>query len=277
MIKKIITDSGMDMNEQLLNSEVIEIAPFNLEIDNELFIDTPELDKAEYLKKMEASKSTPKSAAPSPQYFYDCFKNCDEAFAVTISAKLSGSYNSAISAKNMIIDDFKDKLIHIFDSKSATAGQTLMVLKLQELVLSDLDFHSIVEKMNEFINNTKTYFFLQNFDNLVKTGRTNQYIAGIAKLLNISIIGAAVEGEIQLLDKVRGQKKALAKLSELVTESGVNFSERILSISHVDAFETAMQLKNLISETVKFKDVIIQDTSGLCTNYASRSGLVIAF
>ncbi len=277
MIRKIATDSGSDLNEDIMKSDIIGIAPFSMEIDGETFVDTYDLDRKAYLSKVEASSSTPKTAAPSPQYFFDIFKEADEAFAVTISSKLSGSYNSAISAKNMIMDEFKNKAIHIFDSKTATAGETLITLKLQELVKTDLDFNTIIEKMNEFIDNTKTYFFIQNFDNLVKTGRTNQYIAGIAKLLSISIIGSAVDGEIQLEEKVRGQKKAVEKLCKMVTESGVNFSERVLSISHVDSFETAQQLKNIIKQTVNFKDIIIQDTSGLCSNYASKNGIVIAF
>ncbi len=277
MNRKIIVDSGTDANNQLLNNNLIAFAPFNLEIDGEHFIDTLDLDKEAYLKKMEASKTTPKTAAPSPEYFYNVFKEVDEAFAITISGKLSGSYNSAMSAKNMVLDDFKDKLVHIFDSKTASAGETLIALKLSEFIESGLDFDTIVEKTTHFIDNMKTYFFLQNFDNLVKTGRTNQYIATIAKLLNIAIIGTATEGEIELLEKVRGQKKAIAKLAKIVSDSKVDFSEKILSISHVDSLETATELKKLVESAVNFKDIIIQETSGLCTNYAARSGLVIAF
>ncbi len=277
MNRKIIADSGTDVNDRILNSDLIDFAPFNLEIDGEHFIDTLDLDKEAYLKKVEASKKTPSTAAPSPEYFYNVFKEVDEAFAVTISAKLSGSYNSAMSAKNMVLEDFKEKAVHIFDSKSASAGETLITLKLKEFIESGLEFDAIVEKTTHFIDNMKTYFFLQNFDNLVKTGRTNQYIATIAKLLNISIIGTANDGEIELVEKVRGQKKAIAKLSKLVTDSKVDFSEKTLSISHVDALETAQELKALVENAVNFKDIVIQETSGLCTNYASRSGLVIAF
>ncbi len=277
MIRKIITDTATDLNSELLDSNLIKFAPFNLEIDGEHFIDTKDIDKTYYLDKMEASPNTPMTAAPSPQYYYEIFKEADEAFAVTLTSKLSGSHNSAMTAKQMISEDFENKKIHVFDTKSASAGQTLIVYKLKELIENGLDFDTIVEKLEEFIDNTKTYFFLQSFDNLVKTGRTNQYIASIAKLLNISIIGTADDGIIKLEQKVRGQKKALAKLVETVVNSDVDFTDRVLSISYVNGIETALELKNAILEKVKFKDVIIQETSGLCTNYAARFGIILAF
>lgn len=277
MRRKIITDSSCDLNTELLKSDLITIAPFNLEVDGELFIDTLNLNKVDYLKKVETFKGTPKTSAPSPQYFYEVFKENEEAFAVTISSKLSGAYNSAISAKHMIMDDFSDKKIHIFDTKSASAGTTLIVHKLKELLEKDLDFDTIVSQLNQFIDNTKTYFYLQNFDNLVKTGRTNAYIASIAKLLNISIIGKACDGQIELLDKVRGKKKSLQKLAKTIYETECNFSEKVLSISHVESLDIAIELKELVLEKANFKDVIIQETSGLCTNYAARYGIVVSF
>lgn len=277
MHKIIVTDSGTDLNDNLIKSDIVNFVPFNLEVDGVTFVDTISLDKNSYLQKVEASKETPKTSAPSPQYYHDIFKNYEESFVVTITSKLSGSYNSAIAAMNMITEEFQDKKIHIFDSKTATAGQTLIVYKLKELVESGLKFEDIVEKLNEFIDSTKTYYFLQNFDNLVKTGRTNQYVASIAKLLNISIIGSADNGLIKLEHKIRGKSKAIAKLADMVTMSNIDFTDRVLSISHVDAIETALELKNSILEKCKFKDVIIQDTSGLCTNYAARNGIIIAF
>ncbi len=277
MKRKIITDSGSDLNSTLLNSEDIHIAPFNLQIDNEIFIDNIDLSKELYMQKMSSSKSTPMSSAPSPEYYYDIFKEADEAFAVTISAKKSGSFNSAISAKNMVHDDFQNKSIHIFDSKTASAGQTLITYKLKEFADSGLDFDAVVQKTNEFIDEMKTFFYIQDFDNLVKTGRTNAYIASIAKLLNVAIIGTANDGDIELIEKIRGQKKSIAKLTNFVREANIDFTNRTLSISHVDSPEAANELKLSILEFAPFKEVIIQETSCLCANYASSSGLVIAF
>ncbi len=277
MIRKIITDSASDLNKEILDCEFIELAPFNLEIDGEHYIDTPDIDKMAYLDKMEKSPNTPMTAAPSPQYYYEIFKEANEAFAVTITSKLSGSYNSAMSAKNMIEEEFKDKKIHIFDTKTACAGQTLIVYKLKELIDNGFDFETIIEKLNHFIDNTKTYYYMQSFDNLVKTGRTNAYMASIAKLLNISIIGTTEDGLIKLEQKIRGQKKAIAKLVDIVVTSEIDFTDRVLSISYVDGIESALELKNAILEKVKFKDVIIQETSCLCTNYAARFGLIVAF
>lgn len=277
MIKKIITDTGCDLNKELLDNENVERAPFVLELGDRIIVDTLDLDTKKYLSDMENFKGVPKSAAPSPEYYYDIFKSAEQSFAVTLSSKLSGSYNSAISAKNMIVDEMKDKLVHIFDSKTACAGQTLIVLKLNELLENGLDFDVIVEKMNEFIEQTKTYFIIQNFDNLVKAGRVKPYVASIAKLLSITAIGTATDGEVDICDKVRGQKKAFLKLSEIVSNSEIDFSERILSITHVEAPEVAEEFKKLIVSKVNFKDIVIQEASGLCTNYGQRGGIIIAY
>lgn len=277
MIRKIITDSGCDLNKELIDNENIDRAPFILELGDTIVTDSLELDAKQYLIDMENYKGVPKSAAPSPQYFYDTFKEAQESFAVTISSKLSGSYNSAISAKNMILDEFKDKAIHIFDSKTACAGQTLVVMKLNELVEKGLDFDSIVTNINEFIEQMKTLFIIKNFDNFAKSGRVSPYIAGLAKLLSITAVCNAKDGEIDITDKARGYKNAFNKLCNIVTNSEIDFSERVLSITHVEAPELALEFKDAVSKKVSFKEIVIQEASGLCTNYAARGGIVIAY
>lgn len=277
MIRKIITDSSCDLNKELLENENIDRAPFILELGDKTFTDEPSLDTKKYLDEMENFKGVPITAAPSPEYYYNTFKEADEAFAVSVSAKLSGSYNSAISAKNMILDEFSDKSIHVFDSQCASAGVTLTVIKLNELVEQGLDFDTIISEMTKFIEQRKTFFIIRSYDNLVKTGRVNPYIAGLAKLLSITVIGTEIDGEIELFDKVRGSKKAFTKLVNIVTNSDINFSERTLSISHVNDLESALEFKKLVSEKVNFKNIVIQETSGLCSNYTQRAGIVVSF
>ncbi len=274
---RIVVDTGVDLNKELMESDIVSRVPFFLEIEDEVFVDDNSLNKELYLEKMEGSKKAPKSAAPSPHSYLEALKLSDKNFILTISGKLSGSYNSAMAAKNNLLSEYKDHIVHIVDSKTACAGETLIALKLKELIEANVPFEEITEKITGFVDNVKTIFILESFENLVKSGRMNAAIAKIAQLLSIVPICKADDGEIALLEKVRGYKSAFNRLVKIVAEDNVDFTEKILSITHVKCEERAVKLKEEILKVANFKAVVIQEASGLCSNYAERGGIVISY
>lgn len=277
MDNNLIVDSCTDFSDDRLFREDMERVPFIITVDDEEIIDK-DLDTNVLISKMKASTSKIGTACPSPNDYLTAFKEIGQSFVVTISSKLSASYNSAVVAKDIFEDENPDCKIHVFDSESAAAGESMVALKVKQLVDIKLPFDQIIEKTNQYIANLKTYFILNSLDNLAKNGRISQTKAFIGNILNITpIMGDNGSGEIELKAQVKGKNKAMEKLIEMVGEANINFKNTTLGITHVDAFEKAEALKNELQKRYNFKDIIIFKSGGLSTVYADDGGIVLAF
>lgn len=275
---KLIGDSCFDLNDELKKVTNLSIAPLKIDVDGKELIDDESLDQKELLRLMKKSDKAPRTSCPSPNEYMEKFEGIEDVFVVTLSSQLSGSYNSAILAKDMYLEKSKDKFIHVFDSFSASVAQTLIGLKVLELSKLDYKRHQIVEKVDDYIKDMKTIFLLESLDNLIKAGRINKFVAKIATAFSIKpIMGAADDGNICLVQKARGSKKALRKLVDVIGEQGEKLEEKIIGIAHCNCFEKAEKLKEEIMKRYNFKDIIIVETAGISTVYANDGGIVIAF
>ena len=275
----IIVDSACDYkNEMVTSGMLLEYAPLCLQIDDAQYVDNDDLDMDQYLTAMEASKVAVRTAAPSPELFLEHIKNAaGSVFAVTISKQLSASYQNALLAKQMYLDDIGEKFIHVFDSMSASVGETLVALKIDELLKIKMPDTEIVDKVTGFINNMRTYFVLEKYDNLVKNGRVNPYIAKLASFLSIRPICAAEDGKVVMVDKARGTVKAMQKLVNIIINEKLDFENRTLAISHVRCKEKALAFRDEILKHVPFRDSLVVEMGGLCTTYAERNGLIVTY
>ncbi|MFV0520782.1 MAG: DegV family protein [Lachnospirales bacterium] len=280
---KIIADSGCDILDIFKSKDFTSFSsiPLKLHMDGNEYIDDGSMDIDTYLNLMENSKSGSKSSAPSPDDFLSAFEDSKEVYIVTISQKLSGSYNSANVAKNMYQELYPDRFVHVFDSKGATATETLIVLKLNEAIKKNLPPDEVVKEINTVISNLNLYFILEKYENLVKNGRMNPYIAKFASTLSIRPICYADDGEVGLLEKARGTK-AYSKLVKIMTDHNLPKiaaeikSEFSVVITHVKCLDTALHMKSLIEEKFNIRDFHIAEPTMLCTNYGERNGIMIA-
>jgi len=273
---KIISDSSLDLNEQLENVVDIEKIPFKLYIDEEEIIDDDKLDVIEFIQKMKKSAKLPRTACPSPNDFKEKFEEDADIFAITISSKLSGTYNSAMLAMNMVLEETK-KNIHVFDSKSASVGQTLIGLKIKEKIDQGLDFDKIVEEVEGYMKSMKTFFISESLDNLIKNGRIPSWKGKLAMALKIRPIMTTSDGDIVVSEKVRSSNKAFEKLAQNICDVAKDASTRTLAISHVNNLERAKSLKARVQEICNFKEVIIVPTHGLTSLYCDDQGIIVAF
>lgn len=196
---------------------------------------------------------------------------------MTLSSKLSSTFDHAVMAKRMYLQEKRDKFIHVFDSMSASVGEALVSIKILELIKQNKPETIIVGKVNQYIKDMKTLFVLESLDNLIKSGRINKLVGKIASVLSIRPIMRGVDGNISLVEQVRGSKKALRRLVELIGELGENLEERVLGIAHCNCLEKAEELKKQVLKRYKFKDIIIVPTKGVCSVYANEGGIIIAF
>lgn len=274
---KIVADSSCDLNQELENRVDVNLVPFKIDVDDHSFIDDKNIDLNDLVRVMKESPNPIKTSCPSPGDFADSYRDADNVFVVTISNQLSGTYNSAITAIDIIREEFPDKFVHIFNSKSASVGETLTALKIKDCIDEKLGNSQIVEKVEHFIDNLKTYFISEDLSNLIKNGRISKTKGLLINVLNIKpIMAADSSGNIILVDKARGSKNAFKKLADIIGESGVRFEERILAISHANALQKALDLKEDLKR-YNFKDIIIVETKGLSTGYVNDGGVILAF
>ena len=278
MTNHIVVDSGCDISKDLIDGKSCTLThvPLNLQIEDKVYLDDDNFDQDTYLAHMETSTIAVKTSAPSPSLFFDQFKFGENVFAVTLSSKLSATYQSAMTAKDMYLEECGKKFIHIFDSLSAAIGEGVIAMKIAELLDKGTAATEVVEQVNQFIKGMNTYFILDKFDNLVKTGRVKPYIAKIASFLNVKPICGADNGEIKMLDKARGYTKALNRLVGIIKENTPDIENRIIGITHVKAYEKAVALKNELMKHITAKDIIIQECRGVSTTYANKGGVIIA-
>ncbi len=275
---KVLTDSSCEMPDALKVSNPVISVPFKLYIDNEELIDDTKLNVIEFIDRMVKSATLPRSACPSPNDFQSCFESGKDNYVVTISSRLSGTYNSAMLAKAMDQEENPDKFIHIFDSKSASIAETLIALKIHELDALKFKQLDLIEQVNSYISEMRTFFVSESLDNLMKNGRISKFKGTIATALKIKpIMGADENGEIQLMDKARGSAKAFQRLVEMIEENAKNVESKILAISHVNNPERANWIKDEVKKCCNFKEIIVVQTGGLSSLYCDNQGIIVAF
>lgn len=273
---KIAADSACDFTPLMIEKGVARI-PFTLQPGDISYTDDNSLDIKAYAADLIAHPRGRKTAAPSPQKYYEAYKEGDAVFVVTVSKHLSSSHDSALAARNMYIEDFGEKFIYVIDSKSASVGETLIVHELIRLSEMGLDYNEIAERIEKFIKDSHIYFILESFNTIVDSGRMNGYVAKLASMLNIVPICTGEDGKMALLSHTRGRKKAYSKLAELMEATDDIDEKRTLAIAHVDCADEAESLSSYLTEKLGFKQHFICEGTGLVYTYADYHGLVIAF
>ena len=269
----LIVDSCTDFIKE---TEDIQRVPFRILIDDEEIIDE-DLDINKLIEKMKSTKNQIKTACAPPEDFINKLKAEANNFIVTISSPLSGSYNSAMVAVESFKEKFPESFVHVFDTKTATAGETMIAMKVKQLIEENLNPTEIIEQTNKYISKLKTLFILESLDNLAKNGRITNFKAILANIMHIVPIMGASEGKIVLKEQVRGRKKAFARLVDMISENNVDYENTVLGITHVNCLEKAEKLRDEIRARYPFKDIKIFKSAGLSTVYADDGGIVIAF
>ena len=273
---KIVVDSCCELPESLLHDERFQRVPLGLEVGDYSILDDESFDQKEFLRKVAEYPKCPKSSCPSPECFMESFhEKAEHVYAVTLSSHLSGSYNSAQLGKQLYLEKYGEKQIHVVDSESASGGETQIALKIMELEEKGFSFEKIVEKIEAFRDSIHTYFVLDNLETLRKNGRLSGVKALVASTLNIKPVMGSNKGEIIQKSQTIGIKKALSRMAELAVSEVKNAAERRLIITHCNAAERAEQVKQMILEKVKFGECIIMDTRGVSSMYANDGGVIV--
>lgn len=222
---KIITDSTCDLNKDIISKYNIEVLPLLVKIEDVTYRDGEDINLQEYLEKMESSEEFPTTTQVIPHRFEECYKKyIDDGYKIVsihLSSKMSGTYHSACMAKGML--DTED--IVVIDSLNVTSGLGLLVLKAYKLKEEGYNIFEIEEKIQETIPHIKSALAFDSLDNLVKGGRLSKTVGAIGGLLGIKLILTIKDGEMAVIDKVRGSKKTIKTILKNLDKTGIKSGE----------------------------------------------------
>ena len=275
----IVADSSCELKGAFpCKSEAqFAIAPLKIRFGEKEYVDDDQLDLEEMLQTMRSYDGASTSACPSPEEWAAQFEKADQVLAVAMTSALSGTYNSAMVARDLVLEAHPEKKIHVFDTLSTAGQMVLLIRHLDELIAQGCSFEDIVQKGEAFNKKIHLLFALASFENLVKNGRMNRVVGMIASKLNIRAIGIASEkGKIELLHKARGEMRTLEKIVEEMRKLGLSPS-RTVEISQCQNEQGAQLLKSMILANFPDVTVNIRPCCGLTSYYAEEAGMIVGF
>lgn len=275
---KIVGDSCCDYTIKEKTQEQFISVPLTIQVDNFNIVDDDTFDQKDFLKKMKESPNCPKSSCPAPETYMNAYALADDIYVVTLSAELSGSYNSAELAKKLYIEEHGSKNIHIFNSRSASSGQLLIARKIDSLAKTGMVFDQVIKEVEDYIQSQSIMFVLETLDVLRKNGRLTRVQALLAGALNIKpVMGATKEGEIVKISQTRGIKKALFKMVDVLGNSTPTPETKDLVIAHCNNYERAVMVKEEFEKLFHFRSIDIIETKGISTLYACDGGIIVSY
>ena len=275
MKRKIVVDSAANMRA-LEGAEFVSV-PLVIRTAEREFVDDANLDVLEMAEYLSSYKGKSGTACPGVGDYLEAFGDADEIFCVTIISTLSGSYNAAMTAAGQYMEENPGKKVYVLDSYTAGPEMKLLVEKILEGIKAEKDFETICKETDRYKeNHTALLFCLENMRNLANNGRVKPAVAAIAGLLGIRAVGdVSVDGQIHPVEKCRGEKKAISSICSIMKNMGYHGGQVI--VDHCNNFEAARALKAAILSEYKDANVRIEMTTGLCSFYAEKGGLMIGF
>jgi len=271
---KIVADSSADI--RTLADVSFSSAPLKINIGERIYVDDAQLDVMEMVSVLRAYKGRTTTACPNTEEFLEAFGDADRVFCITISSNLSGSFNAARLAKEQYEEEHPGRKVHIIDSLSAGCELAMIAEKLRSMISEHLDFEKMVEKITAYHDKLGTMFMLQSVHNLANNGRVNPAIAALVGMLGIRMVGKASDiGTLELTNKCRGDKRAIADMYKTMKEMG--FIGGLVRIHHCANEAGVKLLSDHILKDFPAAKVIIDKVGGLCAYYAEYGGMIVGF
>lgn len=275
---KIIVDSCCDLSPEVLSTGVYQSIPLTIHVGDSEFRDDETLRTEVLVDAMAMCQEASHTACPAPAEYLAAYEAAEgDVYVVTLSALLSGSHNSAWQAAQIFREEHPDRNIHVFNSCSASAGETHIALALSKLASSGMPFGEVVAEMGRRIAQMNTLFVLENLDVLRKAGRLTRVQSLVTGALRVKLVmGSTPQGEIMRHGQALSIKQALNKLCAIMA-ADQRHRGRLLCISHCLCRERAEYLRALAFKTCDFADVRIEEARGISSFYANSGGIVAAY
>ena len=248
---KIFADSGSDLPKEFFAENNVELFTLRVDLNNQEYNDILDIDPKVVYDAMREG-AIPKTSQVSPEVFLNKFetlaKNNEEGIYIAFSSNLSGTYSTAVMIASQVRENYPNLKLKIIDSKCASLGHGLLVLEAVRLRDEGLAYEEIAQKIIHMAEHMTHLFTVENLSYLAAGGRLSKSSAFIGGLLSIKPILHVEDGKLIPLEKIRGRKKAINRIMELMAERGGDFSNTVVGISHGDDLEFANEVQALIEE-----------------------------
>lgn len=247
----IFADSGCDLPKEFFTENNVELFTLRVDLNNQEYNDILDIDPKVVYDAMREG-AVPKTSQVSPEAFLKKFenlaKNDEEGLYIAFSSNLSGTYNTAMMIASQVRENYPNFKLKIIDSKCASLGHGLLVLEAVRLRNEGLSVDEITQKITYMSEHMTQLLTVENLDYLAAGGRLSKSSAFIGGILSIKPILQVEDGKLIPLEKIRGRKKAINRIIELMAERGGDLSNKIVGISHGDDLEFAKEVQALIEE-----------------------------
>ncbi|TQS76423.1 DegV family protein [Ornithinibacillus gellani] len=277
---QLMTDGGADIPVRISSLRDIKVVPLYIHFKEDHY-KSSEIELANFFQKIRETGELPRSSAPSPNDFYEAYKQVDPnnpIIMLSLSKALSSTYDNAVAAKTMLLEEEPNRRIAVINTKTASCGIALLLHESVKMLEHQASFEEIVNHIEERVEQTTTLFVLKSLDNLILGGRLDKVKGAIAKTLNIKLLmRASSEGAIEVSEKVRGEKKSIRRFIEQIGDYTRNMEDKIITLTHCNAEEHAKGVLAEIMDKYSFKDSYITETGPLISTYGGEGALVISF
>ncbi|MCZ8521743.1 MULTISPECIES: DegV family protein [Paenibacillus] len=275
---RIITDGGADFPEKIAREHGFHIVPLHVTFGDEAF--DIRQGMTSFYSKMKTNSVLPKTASPSPQDFVEAYERYpeDDILVIGLSSGLSSTYQHALLAKEMAEEGGSTRRIEVIDTRNASIGQGLIAYRASQEIAAGKPFSEVAAAAQAYAEGTRTLIYLDTLENVVKGGRLDRAKGAIASVLNIKLfMHASPEGTVEVVEKVRGKKNALAKLVAKVDELGSSAADKVLGIAHSTTEEEVRGLLARILEKNPFREVVVTEVGPVIGTYAGQGGIVVSY
>jgi DegV family protein with EDD domain len=271
----VVTDSSCDLPPELLEARGINVVPLEVDVDGQTFREGVDLTPQEYWAKLAAAKELPKTSQPSPAVYaetFDALAADGPVVCLTISSKLSGTYQSACLARDLSHAD-----VTVFDSLNASLGLGLQVLRACELAEAGRSAAEVVAELTPYRDEMTTLVLLNTLENIVKGGRLSSFQGSLSKILDIRALLRSKDGGVVLLERVHGHRRLLERAVERACERWPDMSGHDVGITHFDNLADAEALEQALSEKCHPRGFIINSMGSSMATYAGAGGMILSF
>ncbi|PLR98890.1 DegV family protein [Bacillus sp. T33-2] len=269
---KIVTDSTVDLNDEIINKHGIKVVPLSISMNGETYLDRVEISPAEFMEKMKASEELPKSSQPPAGEFLKIYDElADEGFdvlSIHMTGGMSGTVRSAESAAAMTKAN-----VTVVDSRFISKALAFQVVEAAEMAAQGKSMAEIVERLNEIREQTRLFVVVDTLENLVKGGRIGKGRALIGSLLNIKPIASLEGGEYTPVSKARSHSQVVKYLSKQFTEDVKGKTVKGIGLVHAKGYELAAKLKESILETAEHCKIDIEDTTPIISTHTGEGAI----
>ena len=262
MTFKILTDSTADLPESWALGNDVQILGLTIQLDGITYetVGEKKLTSEQLLSKMEAG-SQPTTSQINVGQFEDIFRGYAEigmaVLYIAFASVLSGTYQSAVMARDVVLEDFPEAVIRIIDTKAASMGEGILVMKAVEAKVAGQSLEQVVALIKSLVPKVKTYFLVDDLNHLMRGGRISKTAALMGSLVNIKpVIAVKGDGRLDSVAKVRGKKKAQTEVVRMTLED-IADPRVVIAYAGADSQEVAQVLKNQLLASEQVNEVLI--------------------